>query len=122
MNIALWIVQIVLGAAFVAAGISHGFRPDRMKSQQGGQWVAAVPRWLLTVIGICEILGGIGVILPAATGILAGLTPLAATLLSVLMLLAAGFHFFRREFPNIIFNLVLFALAAFVAYGRFALV
>jgi hypothetical protein len=74
------------------------------------------------VIGVCEILGGIGVILPAATGILAGLTPLAATLLSVLMLLAAGFHFFRREFPNIIFNLVLFALAAFVAYGRFALV
>ena len=60
------------------AGFSHGFRPDQMKSQAGGQWVAAVPRSLLTIIAICEILGGIGVILPAVTGILPWLTPLAA--------------------------------------------
>jgi uncharacterized membrane protein len=122
MNIVLWMAQVVLGAAFVAAGVSHGFRSDRMRERPGGQWAAAVPRGLLTVIGVCEILGGIGVILPAATMILTGLTPLAAALLAVLMLLAAGFHFLRREFPNIVFNLVLFALAAFVAYGRFALV
>ncbi len=122
MNIALWIVQVVLGAAFVGAGIRHGFQPERMGAQRGGEWVTAVPRGLLTVIGVCEILGGIGVILPAATGILAWLTPLAAAMLAVVMVLAAGFHFFRREFPNIVFNLVLFALAAFAAYGRFALV
>ena len=121
MNVALWIVQALLGLAFVAAGVSHGLRPERMMAQPGGRWVAAVPRGLLTAIGICEILGGAGVILPAATGILPWLTPVAASLLAVLMLLAAGFHLFRREFPNIVFNLVLFALAASVAYGRLAL-
>jgi hypothetical protein len=36
MNIALWIVQALLGLAFVAAGVSHGFRPERMMAQPGG--------------------------------------------------------------------------------------
>lgn len=122
MNIVLWIVQVLLGLAFLGAGYSHGFRAEQMKSQQGGQWVAAVPRGLLTFIAVCEILGGVGVILPAVTGILPWLTPLAAALLAVMMLLAAGFHLTRREYPNIVFNLVLVAVAAFVAYGRFVIV
>ncbi len=61
-------------------------------------------------------------ILPTLTGILPWLTPLAASGLALIMLLAAGFHLVRREYPNIVFNLVLFALAAFVAYGRFVVV
>jgi DoxX-like family len=80
--------------------------------------VADVPRGLVTFIGICEILGAIGVILPAVTGILPWLTPLAALGLAVIMLLASGFHAMRRGYPNIGVNLVLLALAAFVAYGR----
>jgi hypothetical protein len=122
MNIALWIVQVLLGLAFLGAGYGHGFRAEQMKSQQGGQWVAAVPRGLLTFIALCEFLGGVGVILPAVTGILPWLSPLAAALLAVVMLLAAGFHLMRREYPNIVFNLVLLALAALVAYGRFVVV
>lgn len=122
MNIILWILQVLLGLAFVAAGFSHGFRSEQMKEQAGGQWVSAVPRGLLSFIAICEFLGGFGVILPAVTGILPWLTPLAAAGLAVVMLLAAGFHLIRREYPNIAFNLVLFALAAFVAVGRFVLV
>ena len=122
MIIALWIVQVLLGLAFLGAGYGHGFRAEQMKSQQGGQWVAAVPRGLLTFIALCEFLGGVGVILPAVTGILPWLSPLAAALLAVVMLLAAGFHLMRREYPNIVFNLVLLALAALVAYGRFVVV
>ena len=122
MIIALWIVQVLLGLAFLGAGYSHGFRAERMKSQPGGQWVAAVPRGLLTFIAICEFLSGVGVILPAVTGILPWLTPLASALLALIMLLAAGFHATRREYPNIVFNVVLLALAAFVAYGRFVIV
>ncbi len=122
MNIVLWIMQALLGLAFLGAGYNHGFRAEQMKSQQGGQWVAALPRGLLTFIALCEFLGGVGVILPAVTGILPWLTPLAAALLAVMMLLAAGFHLMRREYPNIVFNLVLLALAAFVAYGRFVAV
>jgi ABC-type transport system involved in cytochrome c biogenesis permease subunit len=54
------------------------------------------------------------------TRILPWLTPLAALGLAILMVLAIGFHCTRREYPNSVFNAVLLALAAFVAYGRFA--
>ncbi len=121
MNTGLWIVQVLLGLAFLGAAYNHGFRAEQMKSQRGGQWVAAIPRALLTFIAICEFLGAIGLILPALTGILPWLTPLAGALLALLMLFAAGFHLMRREYPNIVFNLVLLAPAAFVAYGRFVI-
>lgn len=122
MNTVLWIVQILTGLAFVAAGVNHAFRYEAIKQQPMMAWVLALPRGLLTFIGICEILGGIGVIVPALTGILPQLTPLAGLLLAIIMLLAAGFHLTRREYPAIVVNLILLALAAFVAYGRFVLV
>ena len=119
MNIALWVIQALLGLAFISVGPSHAFRVDQMKTRPGMGWVTAVPRGLMTFIGICEMLGAVGLILPALTGILPWLTPLAAALLAVIMLLAAGFHLPRREYRNMVFNLILLALAAFVAYGRF---
>jgi uncharacterized membrane protein YphA (DoxX/SURF4 family) len=122
MNTLLWIVQILVGLAFVAAGWTHGFGYERIKDQPRMNWVTAVPRGLVTFIGICEILGGVGLILPALTGILPWLTPVAAIGLALIMLLAAGFHLMRREYPAIVINLVLFVLAAFVAYGRFVVV
>ena len=68
---------------------------------------------------MCELLGGLGLLLPALTGILPWLTPLAAAGLALVMLLAMGFHATRRERPVIAFNTVLLLLAVFVAYGRF---
>lgn len=118
MNISLWIVQALLGLAFLAVGYNHGFNSEKAKTQQGMQWMGAVPKGLLTFIGVAEILGGIGLIVPAATGILPWLTPLAAAALALVMLLAMGFHATRQEYPNIVFNFVLFVVAAFVAYGR----
>jgi DoxX-like protein len=76
-------------------------------------------RALTRFIGICELLGGLGLLLPALTGILPWLTPLAATGLALIMILAIGFHASRREWSAIGFNSVLLVLAAFVAYGRF---
>ncbi len=121
-NIILWILQVLVGLAFIGAAYSHGIAPEQMLAQPGGEWVAALPRGLLSFIALCEFLGGVGVILPALTRIKPWLTPLAAALLALVMLLAMGFHIIRGEYPNVIFNLVLFALAAAVAYGRFALV
>jgi hypothetical protein len=83
--------------------------------------MGAVTRPLLATIALCAILGGAGLILPAATGILTWLTPLAAALLAVMMLLAVGFHLACRETPKIVVGLVLFALAVFVAYGRWVI-
>jgi uncharacterized membrane protein YphA (DoxX/SURF4 family) len=120
MNIILWILQILLGLAFIAAGYNHGFNIEKARTQM--QWMTAAPDNLLRFIGVSEILGGLGLILPAVTGILPQLTAWAATGLSLIMILAALFHLRRGEYPAIVINLVLLALAAFVAYGRFVLV
>ena len=55
MNIVLWIVQVLLGVAFLIGGIAHGFRYEQTKVRQ--KWMADMPRSLTTFIGICEILG-----------------------------------------------------------------
>jgi uncharacterized membrane protein YphA (DoxX/SURF4 family) len=117
MNIALWIVQVVLAAMFIFAGVNKAFRYEHAYASL--PWVKDVPRGLTNFIGVCELLGGLGLLLPALTGILPWLTPLAAAGLALVMLLAMGFHATRREWPAIAFNTVLLLLAVFVAYGRF---
>jgi len=119
MNTVLWVLQVLLAAAFLAAGANH-FQYERARARMA--WVAAVSPRLLRFIAIGELLGAAGVILPAVTGVLTWLTPLAAAALGLVMLLAVGFHASRREYPNIAFNLILFLLAAGVAYGRLAVV
>jgi uncharacterized membrane protein YphA (DoxX/SURF4 family) len=120
MNIALWIVQVLLAGLFLMAGVMKVFQYERAKASL--PWVKDVPRGLTTFIGISELLGGLGLLLPAIMGILPWLTPLAGAGLALIMILAIGFHASRREMPAIGFNLVLFVLAAFVAYGRFLIV
>jgi hypothetical protein len=71
------------------------------------------------VIGVCELLGAVGLILPSATRVLPVLTPVAASALTLVMVLAAGTHFSYGELPVIGVNVVLGGLAAFVAWGRF---
>jgi putative oxidoreductase len=117
MNIALWIVQALLGLMFLFAGVQKGFRPlEAIASTM--TWVSSVPSALVRFIGIAEILAGIGLILPALTGILPALTIWAAVGLVVVMALAIAFHVSRREYSALGINVVLLALAAFVAYGR----
>jgi uncharacterized membrane protein YphA (DoxX/SURF4 family) len=120
MNIALWIVQVLLAGLFLMAGVMKAFQYERAKASL--PWVKDVPRGLVTFIGISELLGGLGLLLPAITGILPWLTPLAGAGLALIMILAIGFHASRREAPAIGFNAVLLVLAAFVAYGRFLVV
>ena len=121
MNVALWIVQILLALMFLFHGYTMWF-PSESLSQGGMAYIFAIPPTFRRLIGTAELLAAVGLILPALTGILPVLTPLAAVGLVVLMLSAAIFHIPRREYPNVAFNLILLALAAFVAYGRFVLV
>jgi len=120
MNIAVWILQVLLGAMFVFAGVLKAFQYERAKASL--LWVNDLPRGLVTFIGISELLGGLGLLLPSITGILPWLTPLAGAGLVLIMILAIGFHASRREAQAIGFNAVLLLLAAFVAYGRFLIV
>ncbi|WP_426512936.1 DoxX family protein [Dactylosporangium sp. McL0621] len=118
MNVTLWIVQILLGAAFVVAGVMKSTQPKE-KLQPNLPWVEDFSPGTVRLIGVAELLGGLGLILPAATGILPVLTPIAATCLAVVMVMAAAAHVRRKEPSGVVINAVLFALAAVVAWGRF---
>jgi len=120
MKIALWIVQILLAFAFGAAGAFKAFTPHAQLAE-AMPWVLDAPVWLPTFIGVAEIAGALGLILPAATRIKPQLTPLAAIGLVIVMVLAMGFHLSRGEFAMVPPNVVLALLAGFVAYGRMTL-
>jgi hypothetical protein len=119
MNIVLWILQVLLALIF----ISHAATMLRAATQTNAQmaYVREMPAGVRRFAGIAEGLAGIGLVLPALTGTLPWLTPLAAAGLVIQMAGAMVYHLPRRENPNIVFNAVLLVLAAFVAYGRFVL-
>jgi uncharacterized membrane protein YphA (DoxX/SURF4 family) len=121
MNNALWILQVLLGVFFSLNGFGKICWYDQALWNQALHevaWFSAVPRDLLIFIGVCEFLGGIGLILPAMTGVKPKLTPLAALGLMTVMILATIFHIARGEYAFVLVNLVLGGVAAFIAYGR----
>jgi uncharacterized membrane protein YphA (DoxX/SURF4 family) len=91
------------------------------QSVQEVSWFSAVPQDLFVFIGICEFLGGIGLILPAMSRVKPELTPFAALGLTLVMALAAVFHIARGEYTFVPINLVLGGVATFIAYGRLSL-
>jgi uncharacterized membrane protein YphA (DoxX/SURF4 family) len=118
MNTLLWILQIVLALAFALAGAGKLAQPrDKLVERMG--WVEDFSPRTVKLIGTMELLAAIGLILPAATGILPWLTPLAALGLVVVMVLAIPVHVRRHEYPLVGVNVVLALVAAFVAWQRF---
>ncbi|CAM3214652.1 DoxX family protein [Stackebrandtia soli] len=118
MNVALWIVQVVLAVVFLGAGTLKTVRPkDQLRDQMA--WVEDFSQGTIRFIGVTQILGAIGLVLPGLTGIATVLTPLAALGLAVTMVLAAIVHIRRSEWREIIVNVVLLVAAAFVVWGRF---
>ena len=121
MNIVLWVVQILLALTFGMAGIMKVSQPiDRLETRMG--WVKSVGTRGVRLIGSLEILGAIGLILPACNGILPWLTPVAASCLALTMIGAMITHGRRGEYSQIGINVVLLLLTLFVAYGRFVII
>jgi uncharacterized membrane protein YphA (DoxX/SURF4 family) len=118
MGIALWVVQVLLAAAFLGAGATKLSQPKE-KLAKNMAWVEDSSQPTVRLIGALEVLRAVGVVLPALTGILPWLTPLAALGLVLTMIGAALTHLRRKEHGGIAVNAVLLILAAFVAYGRF---
>ena len=119
-NLILWILQILLALGILASSYGHTLGFESAKVRPGMQWLDDVGRDRMRIIGTLEILGAIGLVLPAAIGILPWLTPLAATGLAVLMAAAAVYHLRRRgEGRNTVLNLILGLIAIVIAYGRF---
>jgi uncharacterized membrane protein YphA (DoxX/SURF4 family) len=119
MNIALWIVQGLLAALFLLAGFMKAIMPAANLNKNMA-WTKDVPLPFTRFIGVAEVLGAIGLILPAVTRIQSWLTVAAAGGLVIVMLSAAIFHFSRKETSNIGGNVVLLLLAAFIIIGRLA--
>lgn len=118
MNAALWVVQIVLAFMFLMAGAMKMMKSkDELHEKMG--WVEDFSESTIKGIGGLEVLGAIGLILPAVTGIATILVPLAATGLAITMILAAVVHFRRGEMPNVAVTVMLLVLSVFVAWGRF---
>jgi uncharacterized membrane protein YphA (DoxX/SURF4 family) len=117
LGAALWLAQLLLAAAFLLVGYTHAFSPIAVAIARA-PWAASLPVPLVRFIGVVELAGALGVILPAATRIQPRLTPLAAAGLATIMVLAIPFHLMRGELKEIVINLALGGLAAFVACGR----
>ena len=120
MNVAIWVVQGLLAAAFLMAGFAKVSQPiDKLRKRMA--WAGAVPVWLTRSIAVVEILGAIGLILPMATGILPWLTVAAASGLGLVMIIASVFHVRRGEASHVPVNVALLLLAVVIVIGRLAL-
>ncbi|MBA4185597.1 MAG: DoxX family protein [Acidobacteria bacterium] len=120
-NVLLWICQIFLAVVFVYSGAMKSTQSEEKLVAMGQTGVENLPLSLIRFIGISEILGVVGIILPWLTGILPILTPTAAIGLGIIMILAAVVHFRRNEKMTVLLNLFLLLVCAFVAYGRLVL-
>ena len=117
LHIALWVAQVLLAAMFLMTG---GMKLSQPISALAAQlpWVTSVPEALVRFIGVAEVAGALGLVLPALTRIQPRLTALAALGLVVVMVLASAFHLSRGEGAMLPMNLAIAAVAAFVAWGR----
>jgi len=116
INVALWIVQGLLAALFLVAG---GAKLVMSADQMAGP--VELPFWFLRFIGVTEVLGALGLVLPGLLRIRPGLTPLAAAGLVIIMIGATVVMWASGMVVVALMNVVVALLAAFVAYGRWQL-
>jgi uncharacterized membrane protein YphA (DoxX/SURF4 family) len=114
MNIFLWVLQVLLAAAFLAHGWMFLFPPENLVAVMN----AAISPAFRLFIGVAEVLAAIGLTLPGLTRLLPWLVPAAAAGLMIVMIGAVIFHLSRGELSSAISTAILFALVTFVAYMR----
>jgi uncharacterized membrane protein YphA (DoxX/SURF4 family) len=121
MNVVLWIIQALLALLFLFAGGTKLVLPIEVLASMGSPNQVHLPGLLIRFIGVCEVLGALGLILPGLLRIRPGLTPLAAAGLVIIMIGATVLTFAGDGIAPALFPLVVTLLAAFVAYGRWRL-
>jgi DoxX-like family len=115
MEIAYWIVAGLLAGFYLYAG-GKKVAQSKEELEPMMAWVDTVPLWLVRLIGVVEILGAAGLVLPPLTGIAPVLAIVAAVGLLILQVLATGLHLSRGEVRNIGLNVVLIVLAGVTAW------
>jgi uncharacterized membrane protein YphA (DoxX/SURF4 family) len=121
MNILLWIVQGALCAMFLYVGFLKLIKPREALEQSLGSWVNSVTAGQLKVIGLLEVAGAAGLILPMYLDIYPILTPIAAIGLGITMIGAIMTHLNRNENKNMVTNIIILGFCLFVAIGRLLL-
>lgn len=122
MNTLLWSCQVVLALAFGYSGLCKSIYSEAtLVGKKGQTGVAGLPHSYIRIIGIAELLGMMGIIVPWLTGITPVLTPITAVCFAIIMVFAAPIHYRRKEPGNVATNFILLSLAIFTAYGRFAI-
>ena len=117
-TIGLWAAQVLLAAFYGFAGFNKLTQSMQSLAAMDMSYAIDFPELLTRFIGTMEVLGAVGIILPALTRIMPRLTPLAALGFSIIQVLAMGVHISRGEFAVLPMNLVLLALSLFVLWGR----
>lgn len=122
MSIVIWVLQIVLAAAFLGAGVMKLVRPRPALVSAGMAYAEDYSDGAVKGIGAIEVLGAIGLVLPAALGIAPILTPLAALGLALVMAAAVVVHVRRKEayLPALVLG-VLALVVAVLRFGPYAL-
>lgn len=118
MNTILWILQAVMAAVFMFSGINKSIFSEQKLVAKGQTGVEGLPLPFIRFIGISEILGAIGIILPLWLNILPVLTAVSAIGFAIIMVPAARIHYKRQEYRNVAVNSLFFLICVFIAYFR----
>ena len=118
MNTALWIAQAILAAVFFYSGMNKSIFSEKQLIAKGQTGVVNLPLAFIRFIGVTEIAGAVGIIVPWLLNIAPILTPVSAIGFGVVMIPAAFIHARLREPKNVATNVILFALSVFVVWGR----
>ena len=121
MTYALWIIQALLALMFLFAGGTKLVLPPEVLASMGSPNQIPLPGWFVRFIGVVEVLGALGLILPGLLRIKPWLTPLAAAGLVVIMIGATALTVAADGLAAGVIPLLFGLLAAFVAYGRWRL-
>jgi uncharacterized membrane protein YphA (DoxX/SURF4 family) len=114
MNVLLWVLQVLLALAFLA----HGWMFLAPSQEIAELMNESLPRWFQLFLGVAELLAGVGLTLPAITGVMPWLVTWAAVGIMIVTASATAYHVVRGEMSSAGITLLLLAMASFVAYMR----
>lgn len=117
VHIALWSAQWLLSAAYCAVGLMKLLTPIHVLASMM-PWMGQVPEVVVRSLGLIDLAGSVGIVLPALTRVFPELTVWAASGCTVLQMSAIAFHVSRGEAAKTPLNLVLLALSSFILWGR----
>ena len=120
MNALLWIIQVFLAAVFGYSGLMKSTQSEQKLVAMGQTGVEHLPLPLIRFIGITELIGVVGLILPVLLNYWPVLTPVAAGCMGLIMLPAGVIHYRRGEFKAVGFNGLVLLLCLLVAWGRWS--